>query len=273
MRARMKTKLPTIAIRGAGDLATGVAIRLYRAGMQNIVMLETDKPLAVRRHVVFSEAIYHQVAKVEEVTATYCTQLSEIKAAWDNNTIPVVCDPKAELLNQIKPDIVIDAIIAKKNIGTTISMAPFVIGLGPGFTAGKDVHAIVETKRGHYLGKVIKNGSAIPNTGIPGAVKGYTLERVHWADEAGLFTTERHIGAQLTKDELIGYVNSQPVTAAIDGVLRGLLPDGTPVRKGTKIADVDPRNNPTYCNEVSDKALAVGGGVLEAICAHLISKE
>ncbi|SIN74579.1 selenium-dependent molybdenum cofactor biosynthesis protein YqeB [Halodesulfovibrio marinisediminis] len=269
----MKKRLPTIAIRGAGDLATGVAIRLYRAGMRNIVMLETDKPLAVRRHVVFSETIYHQVAKVEEVTASYCTQPSEIKTAWGDDVIPVLCDPKAALLEQIKPDILIDAIIAKKNIGTNTSMAPFVIGLGPGFTAEKDVHAVVETKRGHYLGKVITNGSAIPNTGIPGAVNGYRKERVHWADEAGVFTTQQHIGTQITKNELIGYVNTQPITAAIDGVLRGLLPDGTPVRKGTKIADVDPRNNPKYCDEVSDKALAIGGGVLEAICAHLFSNE
>lgn len=271
--AFMKTLIPTIAIRGAGDLATGVALRLYRAGMRNIVMLETEKPLAVRRKVVFSEAIYHQEVTVEEITAKHCTQCSEFSEVWDKGMVPVICDPKATCLETIKPDVLIDAIIAKKNIGTKISMAPLVIGLGPGFTAGEDVHASVETKRGHYLSRVITEGSAIPNTGVPGSVKGFTTERVHWADEAGVFTTQSDIGAMLKKGDLIGYVNTQPITATIDGVLRGLLPNGTPVQKGTKIADVDPRNDPAYCGEVSDKALSIGGGVLEAICAHLFAKK
>lgn len=272
MRLPMKTSVPTIAIRGAGDLATGVALRLYRAGMRNIVMLETENPLAVRRTVVFSEAIYLKKTNVEEVTAKHCSQCSEIQFAWEAGIIPVLCDPKASCLETIKPDVVIDAIIAKKNIGTTISMAPLVIGLGPGFTAGEDVHVAIETKRGHYLGRVIRHGSPIPNTGIPGSVEGFTKERVHWADESGIFTTQRDIGMLLTKGDLVGYVNTQPITATISGVLRGLLPNGTPVQKGTKLADIDPRKAPAYCGEVSDKALAIGGGVLEAICAHLFAQ-
>lgn len=267
------TKLPTILIRGAGDLATGVAIRLYRAGLRNIIMLETAKPLAVRRTVVFSEAVYNHTASVEEVTATSCTTQKQINPIWNTGGIPLFCDPAGSMIEALQPDVVIDAIIAKKNIGTHINMAPTVIGLGPGFTAGKDVHAVVETKRGHYLGRTITEGSAIPNTGIPGSVNGFTKERVHWATEAGTFTTTNHIGNHILKSDLVGYINDTPVRASISGVLRGLLPNNTSVKKGTKIADIDPRNIPSYCNEVSDKALAVGGAVLEILCARLLTAE
>lgn len=267
------TKSPTILIRGAGDLATGVAIRLYRAGLRNIVMLEAATPLAVRRTVVFSEAVYNRTASVEEVTATCCATQEQINTVWNTGEIPLFCDPDGNMIEAIKPDVVIDAIIAKKNIGTHVNMAPTVIGLGPGFTAGKDVHAVVETKRGHYLGRTITKGSAIPNTGIPGSVNGFTKERVHWATEAGTFTTTNHIGSHILKSDLVGYVNDTPVRASISGVLRGLLPDGTMVKKGTKIADIDPRNIPSYCDEVSDKALAVGGAVLEILCARLLTAE
>lgn len=268
----MKHSLPVIAIRGAGDLATGVALRLYRAGLHRLIMLETENPLAVRRRVVFSEAVYQGSTRVEEVEAVQVGSCTDIDSVWKTGAIPVYCDPTASCLEKIKPEILIDAIIAKKNLGTTIDMAPLVLGLGPGFTAGIDVHKAIETKRGHYLGRVISSGTALPNTGIPGSIEGYTIERVYWAPQAGTFFTEYSIGDTISKGTPIGTVDGAPVLASISGIIRGLLRSETPVSKGTKLADIDPRATASYCGEVSDKALAIGGGVLEAIGAHLFSK-
>ncbi|NDV24296.1 selenium-dependent molybdenum cofactor biosynthesis protein YqeB [Desulfovibrio sp. JC022] len=264
---------PIIAIRGAGDLATGIAMRLYRAGLRRIIMLETGHPLAVRRTVAFSEAVYHGEVQVEGVSAVFTENMEEAAAAWDKDAIAILCDPCLLKLDEIKPEILIDAIIAKKNLGTEIHMAPLVIGLGPGFTAGENVHKVIETKRGHHMSRVIHEGAAEPNTGIPGSVKGFTVERVYWAENGGVFNTTFDIGDEISEGETLGDVDGTPVVAKISGVIRGLLRNGTPVRKRTKLGDIDPRATKTYCGEVSDKALSIGGGVLEAVCAHIFSKD
>tara|TARA_Y100001954_G_scaffold236468_3_gene297237 strand:+ start:6144 stop:6965 length:822 start_codon:yes stop_codon:yes gene_type:complete len=268
----MNTTLPTIVIRGAGDLATGVALRLYRAGLRNIVMLETLAPLAVRRTVAFSECIKHDTMTVEGVTAVCIDSANDTANAWAAGDIPVLVDPEATTLPDLQPEIVVDAIIAKRNLGTDMSMAPLVIGLGPGFVAGKDVHVVIETMRGHHLGRVITDGPAKPNTGIPGTIAGYSIERVCWAETSGIFTTAFNIGDTIGKGEELGRVDNTPVLAKVDGVIRGLLRNGTPVKNHTKLGDVDPRGTGSYCNLASDKAMAIGGGVLEAICNHIFMK-
>ncbi|NDV18346.1 EF2563 family selenium-dependent molybdenum hydroxylase system protein [Pseudodesulfovibrio sp. JC047] len=264
---------PTIAIRGAGDLATGVALRLYRAGLTRIILLETAHPLAVRRTVAFSEAVSLGKMTVEGITATHIASTEDIEKTWEDKRLPVLIDPKAESLSTLRPDVLVDAILAKRNIGTSRDQAELVLGLGPGFTAGEDVHRVIETKRGHHLGRVIEHGQAAANTGIPGVIKGYSIERVHWADHDGTFTTPFDIGHMVEKGDVIGMVNDTPVKASLSGVIRGLLKNNTPVTTRTKLGDVDPRGTLSYCGEVSDKALSVGGGVLEAICAHLFAPE
>ena len=264
---------PIIAMRGAGDLATGVALRLYRAGLTRIVMLETPSPLAVRRTVAFCEAVNQGTATVENVAARRIECVQEAEKAWSEGQIPVLVDPKGESLPELNPDVLVDAIIAKKNIGTRMAQAPLVIGLGPGFTAGEDVHTVIETKRGHHLGRVIRSGAAAPNTGIPGDIGGHTVKRVYWAEHEGIFTTPHDIGDMIEEGETLGMVDDSPVKAALSGVIRGLLRDGTPVLTRTKLGDIDPRGTLSYCGEVSDKALAIGGGVLEAIIAHIFSRK
>lgn len=263
---------PIIVMRGAGDLATGVALRLFRAGLTRIVMLEVPFPLAVRRTVAFSEAVHQGKTSVESITAVHIEHAMDAEKAWHKHHIPILIDPNSETLSALTPDVLVDAIIAKKNTGTKITDAPMTIALGPGFTAGQDVHAVIETKRGHHLGRVIRQGQAAPNTGIPGNVGGQTINRVYWAAHEGIFTTPYDIGDMIDEKECLGMVGSTPVYAAISGVIRGLLRDGTPVSTRTKLGDIDPRGNSSYCNEVSDKALAVGGGVLEAVVAHLFSR-
>ncbi|MCJ2164730.1 MULTISPECIES: selenium-dependent molybdenum cofactor biosynthesis protein YqeB [unclassified Pseudodesulfovibrio] len=261
--------IPTIAIRGAGDLATGVALRLYQAGLSRVLLLETPSPLAVRRTVAFSEAVYHAEMTVEGVKAVLVSSPDHLEKTWAAGDIPVLVDPQANSLPLVQPDVLVDAILAKRNLGTSKAQAPLVIGLGPGFTAGQDVHRVIETKRGHHLGRVITYGPAAPNTGIPGTIAGFSIERVHWAEHDGIFTSSFDIGHVVEKGDVFGFVNDTPVVAALSGVIRGLLRTNTPVMKRTKLADVDPRGTISYCNEVSDKALAIGGGVLEAICEHL----
>lgn len=273
VRKMSKYLSPIIAIRGAGDLATGIAMRIHSAGLKRIIMLETLHPLAVRRTVAFSEAVYHGEVQVEGVRSRFVENMDEAGAAWSDGAIAIMCDPCLLKLDEIKPEILIDAIIAKKNLGTEIGMAPLTIGLGPGFSAGKDVHKVIETKRGHHMSRVIHKGSAEPNTGIPGSVKGFTIERVYWAEHGGIFNTKFDIGDNISEGETLGDVDGTPVTAKISGVIRGLLRNGTPVRKQTKLGDIDPRATKAYCGEISDKALSIGGGTLEAICAHLFSKD
>jgi xanthine dehydrogenase accessory factor len=252
-----------VLIRGAGDLATGVALRLHRAGFQ-VVMTDLERPTAIRRTVSFSQAIADGCTTVEHVTARLATvqQVGEILAAGE---IPVLADPECACKTVLQPQILVDAILAKKNLGTAMTDAPVVIALGPGFTAGEDCHAVIETMRGHYLGRVITKGSAQPNTAVPGLIGGYAGERVLRAPADGIFRSCRSIGAQVEAGDVAGYVGDVPMRCTIGGVLRGILADGTPVHQGMKAGDVDPRCCVEHCYCCSDKALAIGGGVLEAI--------
>lgn len=252
-----------VLIRGAGDIATGIALRLYRSGLQ-VVMTDLPRPTAIRRTVCFSQAIILGSFSVEGITGQRCTS-DAVSAVLAAGNIPVLADPDCTCRDMLKPDVLVDAILAKRNLGTRITDAPVVIAAGPGFTAGTDCHAVIETMRGHYLGRVILNGPAQPNTAIPGLIGGYAGERVLRAPQDGIFRQIRDIGAQVQPGDTVAYVGNQPVVCTIGGVLRGILPDGTPVYKGMKSGDVDPRCQPDHCRCASDKALAVGGGVLEAI--------
>ena len=228
-------------------------------------MLECPRPLAVRRGVAFCEAVYDGKHKVENVEAVCCNESDDIQRCWQEQKIAVIVDPTWRMLEQIKTNVVVDAILAKKNLGTEISEAQLVIGLGPGFVAKQNVHMVIETNRGHDLGRIITSGSAAPNTGVPGPIGGYTVERVLRAPAEGRFSTARKIGEQITKGEEVGNVAGHKVSAGIDGILRGLIRPDTQVQKGLKIGDIDPRGVENYCYTISDKARAVGGSVLEAV--------
>lgn len=257
-----------VVIRGAGDIATGIAVRLRRAGMR-VVMCDLPVPTAVRRTVAFSEAIRLGEAEVEGVRARLAATPAEARAIAGAGDVAVLVDPEAACVAELAPDAVVDAILAKRNLGTDRSLAPAVVGVGPGFTAGAgadaDCHAVVETQRGHDLGRAIYEGSAAPNTGVPGDIGGYTVERVLRAGAVGAFEPVCSIGEVVHAGDAVAYVAGVPVETAIDGVLRGLLQEGVPVAPGFKVGDVDPRCAPAHCRTVSDKARAVAGGVLEAI--------
>ena len=248
-----------IIVRGAGDIATGTLLRLKRCGFR-VAALESPRPTSIRRTVSFSEAVYDGAALVEDVTA----RLVDTLPAENTEFIPILIDPDGETIRKSHPDAVVDAILAKKNLGTRMDMAPATIGLGPGFTAGSDTHAVVETKRGHTLGRVIWKGSAIPNTGIPGVVGGYGIERVIHAPVDGTIHILRDIGLKVENGDIIATIGGTPVKAKIPGMIRGMLREGFPAWKGLKMADVDPREDADW-HTVSDKALAVAGGVLEAL--------
>lgn len=254
-------------IRGAGDIATGIALRLWRSGIQ-LVMLDIPKPTAIRRTVCFSPAILFGKQTVEDVTALRADTVADIPGILAQGCIPVMADPDGKCIPELKPDVVVDAILAKVNMGTKITDAPVVIAVGPGFCAGRDCHAVVETMRGHYLGRVILDGEPIPNTNIPGLIGGYAGERVLRAPDDGIFRQHLEIGAMVKAGDIAGEVNGKPMVCTIDGVLRGILPDNTPVYKGMKSGDVDPRCELDHCYCASDKASAVGGGVLQA-CLQL----
>jgi xanthine dehydrogenase accessory factor len=255
----------TIAIKGAGEMATGIACRLFQANCKKIFMMETPNPMAVRRKVSFCEAVYDESAVVENVTAIKIANIDNSQTIWSNNCIPVVVDPGWNAVKAIRPDVVIDAIIAKRNLGTKKTDAPLVIGLGPGFEAGNDVHIVIETNRGHNLGRVISKGRSEINTGIPGNIGGYTKERVLRAPCAGKFESSLNIGNIVKKNDVVGHVGDCPVIAQINGVLRGLIRNKTKVTDHLKIGDIDPRENVEYCTTISEKSRAIGGSVLEAI--------
>ncbi|VBB06678.1 Hypothetical protein LUCI_1914 [Lucifera butyrica] len=263
----------TVIIKGAGDIATGIACRLYRSGFR-VVMTEIFRPTVIRRTVAFAEAVYEGRTEVEGITAVR-TEPDRVEESLDAGLIPVLVDPEASSARRIACVALVDAILAKKNTGTALSDAPVVIAIGPGFIAGKDVHAVIETMRGHYLGRVILAGSALPNTGAPGEIGGYTVERVLRAPAGGIFRGLRRIGDAVRSGDAIAMVDGQTVPATIDGILRGLLHDGLKVYRGMKIGDIDPRCKPEHCFSVSDKARAVGGGVLEAILSltKLVEKD
>lgn len=308
-----------IICRGAGDLATGIIHRLHRAG-HRVIALETDYPAAIRRQVSFCEAVYDGSAAVEGVTARLVPALTDaktdteiateadvetdtetysgvndiptanivsekwsrsaIEAVLEAGEVPLLIDPTGESIVLLKPDVVIDAIIAKKNLGTTINMAPLVIGVGPGFTAGNDVHLVIESMRGHNLARIITDGMAQPNTGVPGNIAGFTSERVIHAPAAGYIHDVRKIGDIVQKGDEIAriypdkksYDNALseyvPVNATITGIIRGLIREGYYFKKGFKIADIDPRESElTNCFTISDKARSIAGSVLEAVSA------
>ena len=253
-----------VLIRGAGDLATGIALRLFRSHLC-VVMTDLPQPTAIRRTVCFSQAILYGSYQVEDVTAELAASMEDVRCILAEGCIPVLADPKAECRAWLKPDVVVDAILAKKNLGTQITDAPLVIGVGPGFCAGRDCHAVIETMRGHTLGRVIRSGEPIPNTNIPGLIGGYAGERVLRAPADGVFRQKLDIGSMVQAGDVAGYVCGKPMLCTIGGVLRGILADGTPVFCGMKAGDVDPRGEVENCYTVSDKALAVGGGALEAV--------
>ena len=231
-------------IRGAGDIATGITLRLYRAGIK-IVMTDLPQPTSIRRTVCFSEAIRHGTAVVEGVEACLAENAAEARKIAESGRVAVLVDPEAACVKTLRPDALVDAILAKKNMGTRITDAPVVVAVGPGFTAGVDCHAAVETMRGHTLGRVLYEGSPLPNTGV--------------------FEPKKEIGAQVKKGEVAAVVSGKPMLCKIDGCLRGLMQAGAVVFEGMKCGDVDPRGIPDNCTTASDKAIAVGGGVLEAI--------
>ena len=272
-----------IICRGGGDLATGIVHRLFRAGFP-VLVLETDSPAAIRRQVSFSEAVYDGTATVEGVTAERIA--SADRAAVDHvlekGRVPLLVDPEGSSIPLLKPDIVVDAIIAKKNLGTAKEMAPLVIGVGPGFTAGEDVDLVVESMRGHNLARIFTTGSALPNTGIPGNIGGFTKERVLHAEAAGYMKNIRKIGDIVEKGEEIARIYEKmtedgtfsgsyvSVEASISGIIRGLIREGYHFQKGFKIADIDPRESElANCFTISDKARSIGGSVLEAVCGYV----
>ena len=254
-----------VLIRGAGDLATGVALRMFRSHLR-VAMTDLPQPTAIRRTVCFSQAILYGSYQVEDVTAERAETEDDVRRILSAGQIPVLADPRAACRAWLRPDALVDAILAKKNLGTKITDAPVVIGVGPGFCAGRDCHAVVETMRGHTLGRVIRNGEPIPNTNI--LIGGFAGERVLRAPDTGIFHQLREIGDLVVSGETMGEVNGQPMHCTISGVLRGILPDGTAVVRGMKSGDVDPRGDILACYTASDKAIAIGGGVLQAILEY-----
>ena len=274
-------KKDLIVVRGAGDLATGTIHRLKKAGFR-LLVLEAEHPAAIRRQVALSEAVYAGSARVEDVEAVRMdVDLAEKKnrkellepemeRIWKKDGVPVLVDPAGLSIAALRPAVVVDAILAKKNLGTTKEMAPLVIALGPGFTAGEDVDVVIETKRGHNLGRVIRSGSAVPNTGIPGIIGGYGKERVMHAQAEGILRNAASIGDIVEARAVIAEIETEngmvPVEASLSGLLRGLIRDGYPVTKGFKIADIDPRKEELQnCFTISDKARCIAGSVLEVI--------
>lgn len=255
---------PLIIVRGAGDIASGVICRLKKSGFR-VAALETGNPTVIRRTIAFADVLRTGKASVEGLEAVRTETESEIFDAINEGKIPVIPDPKGQWIKRLSPLCVVDAILAKKNLGTSKTMAPTVIGLGPGFTAGEDVHAVIETNRGHSLGQMILKGPALKDTGIPGTIAGYNAERVLHAPAAGSIKVLKDIESMVKKGETVAIIGSTEVLSPLDGVVRGMIAPETPVTKGLKIGDVDPRGDASYCHIVSDKARAVGGGVLEAI--------
>lgn len=254
-----------VVVRGAGDIATGTLHCLMSCGFK-VAALETDRPTAIRRYVAYSEAVYEGEMTIDGITAVKVSSVEEMERCWQEGKLPLFVDPSGIWIKKLSPDVLVDAILAKKNLGTSIDMAPLVIALGPGFTAGVDTDVIVETMRGHRLGRLICEGSAQPNTGVPGVIAGVGKERVIHAPASGRIQNIARIADIVKKGDTIARIGETPVIATIDGVLRGLIRDGFDVRKGLKIADIDPRiSEQQNCFSISDKSRTIGGSVLEAI--------
>lgn len=253
-----------ILIKGAGDLGTGVAWRLHKAGFP-VIITELAHPLVVRRTVAFASAVYDGEMTVEGITARRVESFDEARGLLAAGIVPVLVDPETRAREIFSPHVLIDAVMAKRNTGTRITNAPLVVALGPGFTPGVDCHAVIETKRGHHLGRVWWNRPAEANTGMPGEIGGKSAERVLRAPCDGVVKGVKPIGDEVRAGQVIARVGQVDVCAPFDGILRGLVHDGLAVKAGMKIGDVDPRANREHCFTISDKALAVGGGALEAV--------
>jgi xanthine dehydrogenase accessory factor len=253
-----------VVIKGAGEMATGIAHRLFMANIKNILMTEIPEPISIRRTVAFSEAVYEGEMEVEGVKAERIENFNNAFDVWKRNRIGIIIDPEWKVVRELEPDVVIDAIMAKKNTGTKKYEASLVIGVGPGFTAPLDVHVVVESNRGHNLGRVIYNGFAEPHTGVPAPTEGVTHERVLRSPHAGEIKHVKKIGDEVEKGDVILYVNETPVLASINGLIRGLIREIN-VEVNEKIGDIDPRGKKEHCFTITEKARAIGGGVLEAI--------
>ncbi len=257
-----------VIIRGGGDLATAVAIRLFRAGFK-IIILEIEHSTVIRLPVSFAGAVYEGRVTVEGIEAILISSWEEVADIIKLQKVPVLIDPEGSCIKKLSPTVLVDAILAKRNLGTRINQAPLVIGLGPGFAAGEDVDVVIETKRGHNLGRVIYHGQATPDTGVPGEVGGESKRRLLRAPAEGKIIPLHKIGDLVRAGEVIAEIEGVPLKAEISGVLRGLIYPESWVTKGMKVGDIDPRGIREYCFTVSDKARSLGGAVLEVICAYL----
>ncbi|MGI6117430.1 MAG: selenium-dependent molybdenum cofactor biosynthesis protein YqeB [Bilifractor sp.] len=263
-----------IIVRGGGDLATGTIHTLWSAGFP-VLSLEAARPAAIRRQVSICEAVYEGVARVEDMEAVRIRDVSETASVWREGKVPLLVDPEGDSIRLLHPDAVVDAILAKRNLGTTRDMAPLTVALGPGFTAGKDVDVVIETMRGHNLGRIIREGSALPNTGIPGNIAGFSEERVMHAPADGVLFGVHQIGDFVEKGTPIARIRTSsgkevPVNASLSGIIRGLIRDNYPVTEGFKVADIDPRKSEyENCFTISDKARCIAGSVLQVICEKL----
>ena len=263
---------PIVGIKGAGEMASAVAHRLFVSGIRNILLMDLPAPLAVRRRVSFSDAIYDGVATVEGVKGERVDRPRSVVDIWERGSVAVIVDPKWRAIETFVPTVVVDAILAKANLGSSTGEAELVIGLGPGFCAGIDVHAVIETNRGHDLGRIVEDGRAARNTGVPGTIAGYDEKRVLRSPAPGVFFAVRDIGDILSAGDLVGTVGTTEVRAPIDGVVRGLIRSNVEVAVGIKLGDIDPRGVPQYCSTISDKARNISGAVLQLVVRHMAGK-
>jgi xanthine dehydrogenase accessory factor len=258
---------PVILIRGGGDLATGVAARLHRVGF-NLVLTEVAQPRAIRRLVAAAEAVYTEEVQVEDVHCQLVQNLEGIVKAFRSEIIPVLVDPDASIREDLNLIALIDARMRKRPPEIGMDVSYLVLGLGPGFTAGVDCHAVIETNRGHHMGRVIWKGSAEPDTGVPEPISSHDVDRVLRAPADGRLENGLPLGSLVRTGEIIATVDGTHLLAPFDGALRGLIHDSLLVKTGDKVGDLDPRSEPSYCYQISDKSLAVGGGVLEALLSR-----
>ncbi len=261
----MKNADDIVIVRGGGDIASGAIQKLYRSGFK-VLVLETETPSAIRRKVAFCEAVYEKEIEIEGIKARLVANDEEIQECWNSDIVPVMIDSRGKVIERLKPLAVVDGILAKQNFGTKRSMAPITIALGPGFSAPEDVDIVIETMRGHNLSRIIEEGRASENTGVPGVIAGFGIERVIYSDYSGIITNIEKIGNVVEKGDIIAVVGDNEIYASISGVLRGIIRDGYKVKKGLKIADIDPRiSEKDNCFTISDKARNIGGAVLESI--------
>lgn len=253
-----------VIVRGGGDVATGTIQKLNRVGF-DVLVLEIEKPTCIRRNVAVAQAIFDGEIQIEDIRAIRCENIDQIQRAFDDNLIAVAVDPEGKLIEKLKPICLIDGILAKKNLGTDRKMAPITIGFGPGFEAGSDVDLVIETNRGHDLGRLIFEGPAAVNTGNPGNINGFTTERILRAPASGKVHIIKDLGSVVKKGDVVAEVAGKEVLAGLDGMVRGMINEGLEVYSGMKIGDVDPRVIPRNAKTISDKARLIGGGALEGL--------